>query len=137
MLLPFEQTPHRRRRPSPRRDPSMALDETIAQYTLEGWRVTYATETSAQLVRPKTFSFVAALLWFLLLGVGVFVYLAYYLAKRDDQVFLAVAPDGQINETYSKPDPRAMFVLNVAVVLVTLTLIALPVVFFFWLRGGP
>ena len=42
------------------------------------------TDTSAQLIKPKQFSIrVAALIWFLLFGVGLLIYIFYYVGKRD------------------------------------------------------
>lgn len=60
-------------------------------YVRQGFRVVSQTESSAQLVKPKVFSFVWALLWFLLLGVGLVVYLLYYAAKKDKTVYLTSA----------------------------------------------
>ena len=67
------------------------LQEHIDWYVNQGYRVVSQTDTSAQLVRPKTFSFVWAFLWFLCLGFGLIVYLLYYAAKKDKAVYLASA----------------------------------------------
>jgi len=48
------------------------------------------TPYTAQLVRPKKFSFLWATAWFLLCGVGVLVYVFYYMNKKDDQIYLQV-----------------------------------------------
>lgn len=64
------------------------LQEHINWYLDQGYRVASQTETSAQLVKPKGFSFVWAFLWFLCLGVGLIVYLLYYAAKKDESVYL-------------------------------------------------
>ncbi len=72
------------------------LDGEIARYVEAGYRITERTPTSAQLVRPKTFSFVWAFLWFLALGVGVLIYVFYYLSKRDEMVYLTVGEDGAV-----------------------------------------
>lgn len=58
------------------------LQVQIDWYVKQGYRVVSQTDTAAQLVKPKVFSFV----WFVLM-LGVF-YLPYYLAKRDKQVYL-------------------------------------------------
>lgn len=64
------------------------LQEHINWYVSQGYRVVSQTETSAQLVKPKQFSFVWALLWFLCLGIGLIVYLLYYATKKDQSVYL-------------------------------------------------
>lgn len=71
------------------------LQVHIDWYVRQGYRVQSQTETSAQLVKPKAFSFVWALFWFLGLGVGVLIYLFYYAAKRDKTVYLSVT-DGVV-----------------------------------------
>jgi uncharacterized BrkB/YihY/UPF0761 family membrane protein len=72
------------------------LRQEIDQLVRDGYRVVAETETSAQLVKPKVFSFVWALIWFLLLGFGLLIYIFYYLAKKDTTVYLSVTPDGSI-----------------------------------------
>lgn len=64
------------------------MDSAIAPYIRKGYRVASQTRTSANLVRPKKFSFLA---FFLLLLFGVvpgLVYFAWYLAKKDKSVYL-------------------------------------------------
>ena len=65
----------------------------------QGYRVASQTATSAQLVKPKVFSFVWAFFWFLGFGVGILVYLLYYLSKRDKAVYLSVAANGVVTRT--------------------------------------
>lgn len=72
------------------------LSAEIAKYTRKGYRVQSQTAISAQLVKPKKFSFVFAFLWFLLLGVGLLIYLLYYLAKRDKLVWIEVDETGRV-----------------------------------------
>lgn len=72
------------------------LNRAIAHFTAQGFRIVSKSETSAQLMRPKQFSWLAAILSFLLLGIGFLIYLAYYLGKKDESIFLEVAPDGTI-----------------------------------------
>jgi hypothetical protein len=57
------------------------------------------TQTTAQLVKPKKFSFIWALVWFLLFGIGLIVYLLYYWGKRDQTVYLAVDERGNIRSS--------------------------------------
>ena len=75
------------------------LDGEIAKYTKRGFQVTARTETTVQLKRPKKFSFLWAFLWFLLLGIGILVYLFYYWSKKDDVVFIQVDERGKVKRT--------------------------------------
>ena len=76
------------------------LDHEIAGLVIQGHRVLSQTDTTAQLVRPKQFSFAAAL-FFLVIGVGVglLLYVLYYLAKQDEAVYLNVTPGGRVRRT--------------------------------------
>lgn len=71
------------------------LQAHIDWYVKQGYRVVSQTETSAQLVKPKVFSLVWAILWFLVAVVGLIVYLIYYASKRDKTVYLTVV-DGTV-----------------------------------------
>lgn len=62
----------------------------------KGYRLVTQTDTTAQMVKPKTFSFGFFLLWTLLTGVGLILYPAYYLAKRDEQRYLSVDEAGEL-----------------------------------------
>lgn len=74
------------------------LQREISGYVKKGFRVVSQTDTTAQLVKPKTFSFLWALLWFLLLGVGLLVYLIWYWAKRDETIYLEVDDKGRVKK---------------------------------------
>jgi RNA polymerase subunit RPABC4/transcription elongation factor Spt4 len=71
-----------------------AFEARIAGLVDQGFRIVSRTDTTAQLVRPKTFSFVWATLWFLVCGVGVLVYLFWYAAKSDDVVYVSLDDTG-------------------------------------------
>jgi len=75
---------------------SEKLEQNIAHYVSQGYRIVSRTEKSAQLVRPKEFSFFAALLWFLVFVVGLMIYIFYYLAKSDDLIYLRVTQSGTV-----------------------------------------
>jgi hypothetical protein len=75
------------------------LDQAIARYSSQGYRVTTRSDTTAQLFRPKKFSFFWALLWFLVFGIGLIVYLLYYAAKKDSVIFLEVDETGRVRRT--------------------------------------
>lgn len=72
------------------------LDHEVTKYVRKGFRVQSRTDTEAQLVKPKKFSFLWAALWFLMLGIGLIVYLLYYAAKKDEQVYLQVDQRGKV-----------------------------------------
>ena len=76
-----------------------ALDEEVATYAREGFSLRQRTATTAQLVKPKRFSFLWALVWFLMLGVGLVVYLLYYAAKRDEGRYVEVDEYGAVKAT--------------------------------------
>ena len=72
------------------------LQEEINRLVHKGYRVVSQTERSAQLVKPKKFSFWWALIWFLVFGVGLVVYLIYYAGKKDQQVYLTIDAGGKL-----------------------------------------
>lgn len=86
-------------------DPTSAaqalLAQTISQYIRAGFRVVSQTSTSAHLIRPKTFSLVWSLLWFLVFGIGLVVYVLYYVAKHDAVVTIQIDPAGRLSVTRS------------------------------------
>lgn len=75
------------------------LDREVVKYVKRGYRVQSRTDTEAQLVRPKRFSFFWAFLWFLLIVVGLLVYLLYYASKKDETVYLQVDELGRVKRT--------------------------------------
>jgi len=77
-------------------DRQTILQQEINKYVRRGFRVVSQTSTTAQLVKPKKFSFLWAALWLLVFGVGIFIYLLYYAAKRDKQVYIEVDPSGRV-----------------------------------------
>jgi hypothetical protein len=78
---------------------SAVLDAEIAKYIRQGYRLTARSDTSAQLVKPKKFSFIWAIIWLILgLGVGFFIYLAWYLAKKEHAIYLTVDAQGRIRK---------------------------------------
>jgi uncharacterized BrkB/YihY/UPF0761 family membrane protein len=78
---------------------SNILDDEVRHYVQRDYRVESRTPTTAQLVRPKKFSFLWALLWFLLFGIGILIYVAYYLAKSDQTVYLEVDDAGNVRKS--------------------------------------
>ena len=76
--------------------PDASLQEHIGWLVHEqDYQVVTQTEMSAQLVRPKKFSVIWALLWFLVFGIGLLVYILYYMAKPSGSIYLFVE-NGQV-----------------------------------------
>ncbi len=75
-----------------------ALQARINQYLSQGYRVVSQTDTTAQLVRPKKFSCLIAVLALLVLVIGLLIYLFYYMGKKDDSVYLTVDDYGRVIE---------------------------------------
>lgn len=71
------------------------LQAEIGRRTAQGWEIVSRGPTEAQMRRPKRFSFGWAFLWFLLLGVGLFVYLVWHWLKAEQLAYLRVV-DGEL-----------------------------------------
>ena len=74
---------------------SAILDREVAKYVERGFRVISRTDATAQLVKPKSFS----MLWFFILMftlIGWGFYVVYYLAKKDETIYLQVLPNRKI-----------------------------------------
>jgi uncharacterized BrkB/YihY/UPF0761 family membrane protein len=78
---------------------SNILDDEVRNNVQKGYRVESRAPTSAQLARPKKFSLLWALVWFLLFGIGILVYVAYYLAKSYQTVYLEVDDAGKVRKS--------------------------------------
>lgn len=76
-------------------DPAVLLQAAVDDYVRRGFRVVSQTPTTAQLVKPKTFHFVLFLVTLLLFGLGL-LYLFWYLAQKDTQVYLTIDADGRL-----------------------------------------
>lgn len=63
--------------PVDRVERSRPLEAEVSGYMRNGFFVRHRTETTAQFVKPEKFGFLWALLWFLVFGVGIVVYLIY------------------------------------------------------------
>ena len=80
---------------------SAILNAEVVRYVRLGFRVVHQTPTSAHLFAPKRFAFEWAFLWFLLGGVGILVYVCWYMAQRGVTVDLSVDPFGAVVVTAS------------------------------------
>ena len=86
--------------PVPLEERSAILDAEVMKYVRMGYEVRARTQTTAQLVKPKKFSFIWALVWFLLFGIGLIIYLLYYWGKRDQAIYLEVDERGTIRSPH-------------------------------------
>ncbi len=75
------------------------LTQQVARYVRQGWIVESETDTTANLSKKKKFSFWWAFIWFLLLFVGLIVYIFYYLAKDDETMYISIGQTGDITHT--------------------------------------
>jgi F0F1-type ATP synthase assembly protein I len=85
--------------PIPHAERSRLLDEEVGQFLRDGFFLRQRTPTTAQLVRPKRFSFIWAFLWLLVFGIGIIVYLIYYAAKQDEGRYVEVDEYGAVRAT--------------------------------------
>jgi hypothetical protein len=83
-------------KPVPLEERSAILEAEVMKYARMGYEVRARTQTTAQLVKPKKFSFIWALVWFLLFGIGLIIYLLYYWGKREQRIYLEVDERGRI-----------------------------------------
>ncbi len=66
------------------------LDTISHLYTNNGFEVVDRDRLKIKLFKKKKFSFFSAFLWFLLLGVGLVIYILYYLFKGDNVEIITV-----------------------------------------------
>jgi len=69
---------------------SEKLDTIAHLYTLNGYEVVDRDRLEIQLFKKKKFSYLSAFFWFLLLGVGLVIYILYYLLRGDTNVSIKV-----------------------------------------------
>lgn len=79
-----------------------ALQARINTYVGQQYRVVSQTDYSAQLVKPKRFSFVWFLVWVLTVGGWPFYLLYHIFLKRERQAYLVVDESGRVQETKDK-----------------------------------
>jgi len=84
--------------PLPLESRKTALQGRINHYLSQGYRVVSQTDTTAQLVRPKKFSCLIALLSVLAVGIGFIIYIFWYMGKKDDTVYLTVDEQARVSE---------------------------------------
>jgi hypothetical protein len=81
------------------------LKAQIRELTQNGYTVTVQDQTSAQLIRKKRFSCLIATLGLLTFTIGFWLYLFYFLAQRDETIYLDLEtqhPDPHWQENAAK-----------------------------------
>ena len=90
------------------------LEQTILNYTNDGWVLVSRTDRMAQLKKPKKFNWVWFLLWLLVgmvaFALPVIIYLIYYAAKKDELVTFSVNETGELLINGKKREPKPVAV---------------------------
>jgi len=107
-------------------EPNDVLDAQVQRILAVGYRVMSRTPTTAQLMRPKDFSALWSILWFLLCGVGVLVYIFYYMSKQDSVVHLSVNSDGTVRAQSTDGSARPRSGRPMAVLVVPIRQLSQP-----------
>jgi hypothetical protein len=74
------------------------LQREITHYRRRGFNVISQTQTSVSLLKPKKFSLLVALLTLIFgVGIGLLVYIIYFIGiKKDETVYLNVDEHGKV-----------------------------------------
>lgn len=75
------------------------LDKEVQSYVKQGYRVLSQTPTSAQLVKPKKFSFLVFIILLILMVLPALLYVLWFAVKKDESVYLTVDDRGKIKRT--------------------------------------
>lgn len=78
------------------------LEESIIEYTAQGWIPMFCTDKMAQLRMPKKFNWWWFLFWIgmsIPLGFPFIVYLIYYAVKKEPIITITLTTNGEINVT--------------------------------------
>lgn len=78
-------------------DRAAVLEREVQSYVKKGYRVMSRTDITAQLVKPKHFSFILAIILLIIMVLPFFLYLLWYLAAKDQTVYLSVDDKGKIS----------------------------------------
>jgi len=83
--------------PSNQMSQSSVLDEAVAKHVASGFQVVSQSPTLVTLKKPKSFNWIAFILWWFL--IAGWLYLLYYLVKKDEFVTLRLSNDGSIEKS--------------------------------------
>ena len=76
-----------------------ALAPLIQSYVKQGYIVMSQTDTSAQLVKRKKFSFLIAIIALCLAVFPFILYVLWYMAAKDETLYLVVEANGKVKKT--------------------------------------
>src|SRR5690349_2151445 len=96
------------------------LQRDINHYLAQGYQVVSQTGHTVQLRRPKKFSLFWSIFWLIFgFGIGFVVYILYYLAKRDETIYIDVLPSGQktFQHTGSMTTSGTLLIIGAAVLM--------------------
>lgn len=83
------------------------LENAVARYQQQGWILISNTSRTAQLRKPKKFSWVWFFIWLVVgivaIALPVIIYLIYYAVKKDETVTLSVNEAGELLINGFKP----------------------------------
>jgi hypothetical protein len=72
------------------------LNKSIVKYLHEEYRVLSQTDTSAQLVKPKHFNLLFAIIFLFLWVLPLIIYVLYFVSKKDKLVYISVNDSGEV-----------------------------------------
>lgn len=75
---------------------SAILDKEIRAYVKQGYRVISRTDSTVQLVKPKKFSLIIAIICLLLAVLPFILYVLIYMASSDQTIYLEVNERGKV-----------------------------------------
>lgn len=78
------------------------LANEIQKYIKDGFRVQSQTDTTAQLVKPKRLSCLLAVILLLLMVLPFLIYIIWFAAQKDEQVYIEVDENGKVKTTKHK-----------------------------------
>jgi hypothetical protein len=75
------------------------IENAISYFLRQGYFVNSQTDNSVQLVKPKKFSFLLAIIFLLLSGLPLIIYVLYYLSQETETLYIRVDAQGQVHAT--------------------------------------
>lgn len=71
-------------------DSEQKLDVISDLYIKEGYEQELRTERELKMIKRKKFSFLWSVLWFLFFGIGLLIYIFYYMSKKDEIIYIRI-----------------------------------------------
>jgi hypothetical protein len=83
----------------PKEQRTEILDREIQGYAKQGYQVVSRTDTTAQLVKPKKFSFLLFVVLLILMVLPAILYILWYATRGNQSVYLSVDEYGKVKRT--------------------------------------